>query len=459
MAAQLVEDLILHFETKAPDADCETKQPDIDDDVFVAIPKPDPQLIAKLPEHVKALHAHKAGWKINDDGSLTFFPTPDCEPGDLQKELARDRRKRLTPSKMTMESILRKQKCHEKAVCISDDALVVEERMNYDGTIPNSFITSALRAWNKHYPFRFRPEHIWLLIVQGVSCHVEANAEKLRSKFVTHEAKRTLEVDLPAQPTRSEWVAAIDEFAKQIDANTVDDTTKLMACDFSSTTPNERVAAKVALMDVCKNYFHFMAQTSCGFPAVTLDGTKADWLRLKQKAQRLLKEKVTPQFGARWGAALLPLLDRFIGAFDGDIDGAFWNSMIKKGGGSGEPDFYSGWVNILFPLCNGKLNDFCVPFELSRDYVIARHGYCRHFDEDGFRGPTVDGFSTGVCVAPVRWNRLGKQLELKFLSGFAGYTQNTETHEICPNVGWCVAFQKSETELAEEAKAGRRGWW
>jgi len=216
-----------------------------------------------------------------------------------------------------------------------------------------------------------------------------------------------------------------------------------MACDFSSTTPNECVASKVALMDVCKNYFDFMCVTECGFPSVTLDGTKADWLRLKHKAQRLLKEKVTPKFGARWGAALLPLLDRFIGAFDGDIDGAFWNSMIKKGGRSGEPECYSGWVNILFPIYEGKWNDFCVPFELSRDYVIGRR----------FRGPAVDGFSTGVCVVPVRWNRMGQQVDLKFLSGFAGYTQNTQTHEICPNVGWCVAYQKSD---AEAQKGGRR---
>merc|ERR1719195_2295745 len=114
----------------------------------------------------------------------------------------------------------------------------------------------------------------------------------------------------------------------------------------------EKLAAKVTIMDICKNYFSYRCYTMCGFPQITLDGTKDDWIKLKEKAVKLLNEKVTKKFGEEWKKSLLPLLDRFIGAFDGKIDCLFWNSMVKRGhtGGSGSYSFYTGWINILFPF-------------------------------------------------------------------------------------------------------------
>ena len=38
----------------------------------------------------------------------------------------------------------------------------------------------------------------------------------------------------------------------------------------------------------------------CGFPQITLNGTKNDWIKLKQKASVLLKNKVMPKFGEKW---------------------------------------------------------------------------------------------------------------------------------------------------------------
>jgi len=109
----------------------------------------------------------------------------------------------------------------------------------------------------------------------------------------------------------------------------------------------------------------------CGFPEITLDGTEADWIRVKAKTSYLLRNKVGKLFGFSWGRSLLPLLDRFIDAFDVEIDCLFWNSMIKRGStGSGGFSFFSGWINILFPFMGTfEKNVFCVPYSIKHAYV------------------------------------------------------------------------------------------
>ncbi len=66
-------------------------------------------------------------------------------------------------------------------------------------------------------------------------------------------------------------------------------------------------------------------------PSITLTGKKNDWLLLRDKTIKLLNKKCDKQFNKEWSGCLLPILDPFIGVYDGDIDCVFWNSMIKRG--------------------------------------------------------------------------------------------------------------------------------
>jgi len=321
-----------------------------------------------------------------------------------------------------------------------------------------SFITSALTAWSSHYPFRFRPEHIWLLILQGVAVHVDQNAEKLRKKYVEHEGKKTLIIDVSPNPSAKEWMNVIQGFVDQIDKNTVSDTCELFDCDFTASTLTEKIATKVTIMDICKNYFSYRCRTCCGFPQITLDGKKTDWIKLKQKTIKLLNEKVTKKFGEQWGQSLLPLLDRFIVAFDGEIDSVFWNSMIKRGarGGSGGYSWYSGWFNILFPFINNRWNRFCEPYTMNKQYVeqgLNSRGRGRGEND-------VNDYPMGLASAPVIWDYNGKEIPMRFISGFVGYTQNAKTLELTPNIAWCVGYSLSEKEIKEREnkKKSRYGW-
>ena len=137
----------------------------------IIIHEPDQEALEKLPQDLQALYYHEAKYEINDNGSLTFWPTPNCEPSTtpLQSEC------------MTEKCIPSNAEC-TKAVVFSDPDNKIVGDCNWRYGV-SSFIRSSLTAWSDHYPFRFRPEHIWLIILQSVAVHVDQNAEKLRSKY------------------------------------------------------------------------------------------------------------------------------------------------------------------------------------------------------------------------------------------------------------------------------------
>ena len=110
----------------------------------------------------------------------------------------------------------------------------------------------------------------------------------------------------------NDWSGVIVEFCDQIDKNTADDSVSLLDPDFSNATKNDKINAKITIMDICKSYFKYILRTRCGFPKITLTGTKQDWIKIYNKSEKLLKEKVDPKFGETWSKALLPILQRLI---------------------------------------------------------------------------------------------------------------------------------------------------
>ena len=271
---------------------------------------------------MRKLFRHTAKYRLNPDGSVTFFPTPNCDPA----------KKHAQPKVISsaIEQVLLDEGC-SKLEAMSDSAVEVLGAPGRRHNKSCSFISAATQAWSAHHPLRLRPEHIWLLILQSTAVHVEQNAEKLREKFVQHQGKKELVVvrdGFLVGSAKNDWEGVVKEFVQQIDKSTVEDTCELLECDFSSTSLVETIAGKITVMDICKSYFDYTVRTMCGFPEITLDGTKADWASLREKAGRLLTEKVTKQFGQEWAAALLPVLDRFVAAFDGEIDCLFWCAFL-----------------------------------------------------------------------------------------------------------------------------------
>ena len=59
----------------------------------------------------------------------------------------------------------------------------------------NGFVRSALLAYNAHYRLTIRPEDVWFSILAQLATYINARAEELRAFFVSHEGRKTLEVN------------------------------------------------------------------------------------------------------------------------------------------------------------------------------------------------------------------------------------------------------------------------
>eukprot|EP01083_Nonionella_stella_P004853 14184_1 len=414
--------------------------------------------IADIHALLNKLKNYKCKHHVNEDGSITFYPSPFLRPDDLPTDVL---------SKVPFEksqqylNIMKDTQCNPNKLEASFDAKcqVIESPNDL-----HAFIVAIEIAYFMHYPLKLSPSQIWLLILQSIGFHVDANAEKLREKFVKHEGKKDLIVLRPnfiKGDKNNDWSGVIREFVQQIDKNTVQDTVDLLECDFSTTTITEKIAGKVSIMDVMKHYFNYAVLGGCGFPQITLDGTKKDWVLLRQKLQTLLSGKVDKRFGLQWGRAVLPLIDQFIGAYDGKIDCLFWNSMVRRGalGGSGgiygmtdlkrrHKVFYSGWFNIFFPL-------ICPQNWRGKDVEMQQNRYCVAYDDDakyvqcgldgGVYGPHIEGYPRGVSSAPVKYIDLSSaepvEYPMKFIAGFLGCDQCEKTLEITPKVGWLIGEQ------------------
>jgi len=63
-------------------------------------------------------------------------------------------------------------------------------------TLTSHGLASAIfHAYNNHQHLRLTPDDIWLTIAQGVSQHINYNAEKFRYSFVNHEGKKEIGIN------------------------------------------------------------------------------------------------------------------------------------------------------------------------------------------------------------------------------------------------------------------------
>eukprot|EP01083_Nonionella_stella_P059837 156574_1 len=426
----------------------------------------------KISAFLQHLHEYKCEYYINKrDGSVTFFPSPFLSKADLGKKALE---KAAFLNSKQLHNIMQQHKCSKLEYPFDLQASVVETPHDL-----HPFIVALELAYFKHYPLRLSPSHLWLLILHAIGTHIDHNAETLRAKFVTHQGKKELSVvreEFVKGSLKNDWSGVIKEFAQKIDENTVKDTVPLLEVDFSDSTAVEKIAGKVAIMDMMKRYFSFGLYGGCGFPQITLGGKKEDWVKLKRKASKLLSEKTVHDFGKKWSSALLPLIDRFICAYDGKIDCVFWNAMIRRGGvlpsmqqyGMDSIEerrgvYYSGWFHILFPFLSDVelmpmaqpnmmrfgpssitkemrmsrvTNHYCVPYSEKEDYV--KNGLIGNGG-----GTKVANFPSGLASAPVKYTDLSvvpvKEYPMKFIAGFIGCNQATETLEISPKIGWIIA--------------------
>lgn len=282
-------------------------------------------------------------------------------------------------------------------------------------------------AFNSHCPLVLTPDSVWLTILVGLTHHIDTDPEGLRHHFVAHEGKKELEVEIdsPSIPNvpKSVWEAGIRKFSELLQENLNPKRYELIVSNFSTTTETDRLSSQVSLMGAMKNYFEYKMYLCCGLTKVTVLGTPEDWSDI------INRTTVLSEFGLSWWTdKLIPVLQQFKNACEGEPDIEFWKrAYIRHGKGSGGQSDVTGWVNTFFPYIAGKgsmLQNSCVEWE-----------------NDKLSGVDTDDFPFGLVCAPVEIDDHGTKHQSKFYGGLVGVSM-TEDFVVKPESG--IAIQLLE---------------
>jgi hypothetical protein len=61
-------------------------------------------------------------------------------------------------------------------------------------------------------------------------------------------------------------------------------------------------------------------------------------------------------------------------------------------------------------------------------------------------GPNCEDFGSGMGQAPVIWGYYDEEIPLEFNAGFTGATEDPETLEISPHVGWFITHKPQDCQ-------------
>ena len=369
------------------------------------------------------------------NGSITFVVDENLTPGIPQRD--------LSTGKSIANYLLSEENISNDAKRIIATSFSEENNLMY--TSKDGFYRCIVKAYATHQSVTLSPDMIWLVISQGFARYVNAHAEKLRPKLVSHEGKMDLaimtEKDLLSEEI--DWPSLINDFASQIGKHTKDGIAETITSDFTTTGPVERVASQITLMESVKSYFEYNSfRITCGIPSITLQGTVEDWQRVLDKAKQLKKYRLNT-----WINKLEPILQEFVQAADGHPNQAFWKSMVKKesvdvlrGGACSpnKPTEFDGWILKFFPDENGKtLNKVKHTQKMPSEYVRVNFKY--------------------RVISPDNGNLIG-ETPMELWAGFFGAKVNTANNMLTPKIGWLVRVAKSDDETFNELKKNNNDW-
>jgi Domain of unknown function (DUF4419) len=187
-------------------------------------------------------------------------------------------------------------------------------------------VAAAHRAFMDHRPLCLSPDIIWLMICQGVANHINANADELRSRIVSHRGKVTIHIrrdDFVKGSPENPWAEVIEELTEKVREH-IGSAFDLFQPTFTTTGPVERAAAGVVLLDPMQSYFTYDMETDCGISAVTLEGTSEDWQTIADRAEQFAFLDLE-----WWLEPLRPVLRQFVAAAQANVDRSFWTSLYK----------------------------------------------------------------------------------------------------------------------------------
>jgi hypothetical protein len=300
-------------------------------------------------------------------------------------------------------------------------------------------------AFSQHRPLTLSPDAIWLVIAQGFSHHVTANAETLRRRLVRHQGRRTLVTAITGW-TPGDFEPAIADVSSQIREATDPVLHETLVCDFSTTTPAIRTASEVALMDTFSAYFDYEMICICGIPKIALEGSLEDWQRIRARIEVLGTYELE-----WWVARLRPILDEFVLAADGHPTREFWQAIYKPEKAYGD-EAATGWIADLFPYLGDTPDrrrnhvfqyarqDWALPIDKG-----VQTGSRLRFGPRSNKGVELGSFPAGLSSVPVKVRFFdGSENPVALVAGFFAVKQGVPDGALAPLIGWSVAAPQSQ---------------
>ena len=301
------------------------------------------------------------------------------------------------------------------------------------------FFKFMVEAYADHRPIVLSPDIIWNVIAQVFCQHINNNPEALRDRIVYHE-KGKIELSVMTKEElhspNVKWDDLLDAFDKQIAESTKDNLADVMRADFSTTDKTARIVSQMTLMSSVKAFFDYsVIYAKCGIPSITLEGTPEDWLKVRNKAIQLRKYDLD-----WWLIDLIPILNEFFQASQGNVHKAFWRNIVKKdrpekfvGGGCSwgdRPTELDGWFLKLMP-----------------------------YDRKGKRTPNKVSYEYDDMPSQViNVDFMYKNLEtntttpMEMLCGFVGIEVDSTTNAMRPKLGWMVCEKDKQLEIESLTK-------
>ena len=333
------------------------------------------------------------------------------------------------PVESTSEGTARVVGCPDAVV---DETLIPRRVILQPDGVMHPLVGAIHQAYQDHRPLVLSPDMFWLLVAQGLAVHVNNHPDEFRERFRVGPEQQEIEIrkdDLLKGSPDNAWEDVFEEFCEQITDRIGGDNYAHIVATFSTTGLVERAANAIVLMDTVQSYFEYSLRTRCGIPQVVLEGTAADWERLRDKTESLGRTYTLTW----WTDRLLPVLDRVACNAGGREDAALWESIYKQVDASGGP-YLSGWITDFFPYVGRD-----EPNERNRAFreepiPEAQRIYESHFGS----GITTDHLPSSLTKVPFVWKYRGEEFPMELLAGFVGFTQDAETLRLRPKIGWAV---------------------
>jgi hypothetical protein len=288
------------------------------------------------------------------------------------------------------------------------------------------------QAYQDHRPLVLSPDMFWLLVAQGLALHVNNHPDEFRDRFRVGPGQEEIEIlndDLRKGSSENAWENVVEDFCEQITDRIGGDNYAQIVTTFSTTGLVDRAANVIVLMDTVKSYFQYCVRTRCGIPQVVLEGTAADWERLRDKTESLGKTYAVTW----WTDRLLPILDRVARNAAGKEDAALWESIYKQVDASGGP-YLNGWITDFFPYVGCD-----EPKDRNRAFRQEPIPDNSRIFEAAFGSRiTTEQLPSSLSKVPFVWKYLDEEFRMEFLAGFVGFTQEAETLRLRPKIGWAV---------------------